>query len=117
MIEVARLEPLSQEETQELARALLQPLSDASGLEIDPACVETALGAARQYLSAGTFPGPVLDLIKLTVGRAAKDGSERVDSHGVILTLAQLTGLPASILDNKERVDLSAIRDYSSRPG
>ena len=114
VLEVARLEPLSQEETQELARALLKPLSDASGLEIDPACVETALGAARQYLSAGTFPGPVLDLIKLTVGRAAKDGSDRVDPHGVILTLSQLTGLPASILDNKERVDLGAIRDYFS---
>ena len=56
-LEVARLEPLSQEETQELARALLQPLSDASGLEIDPACVETALGTARQYLSAGLFRG------------------------------------------------------------
>ena len=34
--------------------------------------------------------------------------------HGVILTLSQLTGLPASILDNKERVDLAAIRDYFS---
>ena len=39
-LEVARLEPLSQEETQ-----------------IDPACVETALGTARQYLSAGLFRG------------------------------------------------------------
>lgn len=114
VLEVARLEPLSQEETQELARALLEPLSDASKLEIDPACVETALGAARQYLSAGAFPGPVLDLIKLTVGRAAKDGSKRVDSHGVILTLSQLSGLPASILDSKERVDLGAIRDFFS---
>ena len=114
VLEVARLEPLSQEETHELARALLKPLSAAAGLEIDPACVETALGAARQYLSAGAFPGPVLDVIKLTVGRAAKDGSERVDSHGVILTLSQLSGLPASILDNKERVDLSAVRDFFS---
>ncbi len=114
VLEAVRLEPLSQEETQELARALLKPLSDASGLEIDAACVETALGAARQYLSAGTFPGPVLDLIKLTVGRAAKDGSPRVDPHGVILTLSQLTGLPASILDNKERVDLAVIRAYFS---
>ena len=60
------------------------------------------------------LPGTVLDLIKLTVGRAAKDGSERVDPHGVILTLSQLTGLPASILDNKERVDLAAIRGYFS---
>jgi ATP-dependent Clp protease ATP-binding subunit ClpC len=111
-LEIARLEPLSQEETQDLARALLQPWSEAAGVPIDPGCVEAALGAARQYLSAGSFPGPVLDLIKLTVGRAAKDGSARVDSHGVILTLSQLTGLPASILDNKERVDLGAIRAY-----
>lgn len=113
-LEVARLEPLSQEETRELAQALIQPLSAAAELDVDPACVDTAVDAARQYLSAGTFPGPVLDLIKLTVGRAAKDGSKRVDSHAVILTLSQLTGLPASILDNRERVDLGAIRDYFS---
>ena len=30
----------------------------------------------------------------------------------MIITLAQLTGLPVSILDNKERVDLAAIRGY-----
>lgn len=114
VLEVARLEPLSLEETQDLARAMLEPLSDVSGLEIDPACVDTALGSARQYLSAGSFPGPVLDLIRLTVGRAAKDGSRRVEPHGVILTLSQLTGLPASILDNRERVDLAAIRAYFS---
>ena len=70
--------------------------------------------SARQYLSAASLPGPVLDLIKLTVARAAKDGSERVDPHGVILTLSQLTGLPSSILDNTERVDLAAIRAYFS---
>ena len=59
------------------ARAAQPPGREAAGLPIDPGCVETALGSARQYLSAGSFPGPVLDLIKLTVGRAAKDGSER----------------------------------------
>ncbi len=113
-IEVIRLDPQSQDETQELAHALVEPWSEAAGLPIDAGCVEAALSAARQYLSAGSFPGTVLDLIKLTVGRAAKDGSERVDPHGVILTLSQLTGLPASILDNKERVDLAAIRGYFS---
>ena len=30
------------------------------------------------------------------------------------MTLAQLTGLPISILDNKERVDLASIRAYFS---
>ena len=30
----------------------------------------------------------------------------------MIVTLSQLTGLPVSILDNKERVDLASIRKY-----
>ena len=67
-----------------------------------------ALSSARQYLSAGDFPGAVLDLIKLTVGRARQGRQRKVDPHEVILTLSQLTGLPVSILDNKERVDLAA---------
>ena len=113
-LEVARMEPLSLEETRELALALLAPLSDVSGLAIARACVDTAVSSARQYLSAGAFPGPVLDLIKQTVVRAAKEGSELVEPHGVIQTLSQLTGLPTSILDNKERVDLAAIRAYFS---
>ena len=113
-LEVARLDSLSQAETRELGLALLPAWSQAAELPIDAACVDTALDSARQYLSAASLPGPVLDLIKLTVARAAKDGSERVDPHGVILTLSQLTGLPSSILDNTERVDLAAIRAYFS---
>ena len=71
-----------------------------------------ALSSARQYLSAANFPGSVLDLIKLTANRVLKSGSAAILSHDVIVTLAQLTGLPVSILDNKERVDLASIRDY-----
>ena len=114
VLEVARLEPLTQEETQELARALLKPLSAASGLEIDPACVETALGAARQYLSAGDVSRAGARSDQADGGPCRQGWQQPVDSHGVILTLSQLTGLPASILDNKERVDLSAVRDFFS---
>src|SRR5439155_9873430 len=53
-----------------------------------------------------------LDLIKLTANRVLKVGSSEVQAHEIIVTLAQLTGLPVSILDNKERVDLASIRDY-----
>jgi ATP-dependent Clp protease ATP-binding subunit ClpC len=74
--------------------------------------VPVALSSARQYLSAATFPGSVLDLIKLTANRVLKAGTAAVQSHDVIVTLAQLTGLPVSILDNKERVDLASIREY-----
>ena len=112
LLEVIRLEPQPEDETRQLARNLLAQWSNGSKVVIDPACVDTAMASARQYLSAGSFPGPVLDLLKLTVGRAVKEGARKVEPHDVILTLAQLTGLPASILDNRERIELGAIRDY-----
>ena len=71
-----------------------------------------ALNSARQYLSAANFPGSVLDLIKLTANRALKSDSREVEAREVIVTLSQLTGLPVSILDSNERVDLASIRDY-----
>jgi len=114
VFELVRMEPQPQEETAELAHALISRLSDEAGLEIDAECVEVALHSARQYLSASNFPGPVLDLIKATASRALKAGQAKVDAHEVVVTLAQLTGLPVSILDNKERVDLASIRAYFS---
>src|SRR5581483_132759 len=75
-------------------------------------CIPVALSSARQYLSAANLPGSMLDLIKLTVNRALKGESTTVGPHDVVVTLSQLTGLPVSILDNKERVDLAAIREY-----
>ena len=111
-VELVRMEPQDQEDTQALADAFARRLGEATGLAVDQRCVETAVSSARQYLSAASFPGPVLDLLKLTVARVAKEDGKRIDSHSVIETLAQHTGLPASILDNTERVDLRSIRDY-----
>ena len=63
---------------------------------LQPDTGPVAVSTARQYLSTSTFPGAVLDLIKLAVTRGAKAG-ERMDAAQVIATLAQLTGLPVSI--------------------
>ena len=112
ILDVIRLEPMDQDETAVLARDLVSSLAKTMQLKIDPGCVDTALSSARQYLSAASFPGSGLDLIKLTLGRAAKGGNGRIETHDVIVTLSQLTGLPASILDNKERVDLASVRTY-----
>ncbi len=112
LLETVRIEPQSQEEASELAQAWVRRLSNEADLQVDPDCVPVALSSARQYLSAAHFPGSVLDLIKLTVNRALKAGTERIESHEIVVTLSQLTGLPVSILDNKERVDLGSIRDY-----
>jgi ATP-dependent Clp protease ATP-binding subunit ClpC len=112
--ELIRLEPQSPEETTELAHTLIARLSQEVGIAIEEECVDVALHSARQYLSAGNFPGPVLELIKSTAARALKGAVPVVKAHDVIATLAQLTGLPISILDHKERVDLATIRTYFS---
>jgi ATP-dependent Clp protease ATP-binding subunit ClpC len=110
--ELVRMEPQDQEDTLALAHAFARRMGETLGVAIDPRCIETALSSARQYLTAASLPGPVLDLLKLTVSRIVKGGSPHIDARSVIETLAQHTGLPASILDGTERVDLKSIRDY-----
>jgi ATP-dependent Clp protease ATP-binding subunit ClpC len=112
LFEVVRLEPQTQDETDELSRSLLPKWSDEGKVAIDPACVDAAIASARQYLTAANLPGPVLDLLKLSVFRVAKERGSKVEPQDIVLTLAQLTGLPASILDNSERLDLKGIRGY-----
>jgi ATP-dependent Clp protease ATP-binding subunit ClpC len=112
VLEVVRLEPQSQEETSTLALAFVQRLAHETALAIGPECVPVALSSARQYLSASNFPGSVLDLIKLTANRVLKGDTNEVPAREIIVTLSQLTGLPVSILDSNERVDLASIRDY-----
>jgi len=60
-----------------------------------------ALHSARQYMSASSLPGPVLDLIKLTVSRAGKGEGEKIGPDRRIQTRAQLTGLPVPIPAHK----------------
>ncbi len=161
VFEVIRFEPLSKEETLAIANAVAERIAAESKLKIDPACAETALSAARQYLSGTSLPGSVLDLLKSAMARAIKDntglvtpnpadrfgerpphsvslakgrenprtsaaGSSRVPSplvakhssgfdvtpNSVILSLSQATGVPAAILNSKERADLASIRKY-----
>lgn len=113
-LEVVRLEPQSSEETAAIAGALVERLTDEDGLRFEAACVDVAMSSARQYLSAAGFPGAVLDLLKMAVNRALKAARDDVTAADVVQVLAQVTGLPVSILDNKERVDLAQLRSYFS---
>lgn len=114
VFEPIRLEPLSKVETLSIAQAVAARASSEAGLKIEPDCAETALSAARQYLSGTGLPGSVLDLLKSAIARALKDKSRAVTPSGVIISLSQATGVPAAILDSKERADLAAIRKYFS---
>jgi len=112
--EVARLDPMEPQETDELARDVARAITAASGVKVDAGAIDVALASARQYLTASCLPGAALDLLKLSVGRAAKGSGATVTPSDIIETLAQLTGLPASILDSHQRVDLAAVRSYFS---
>jgi ATP-dependent Clp protease ATP-binding subunit ClpC len=114
ILDVIRLEPQSAADTSSLARAVVSRLSDDLHMTIDPDCAAVALASARQYLSASSFPGSALLLIRLTAGRADKRGG-KIAPADVLKTLSQLTGLPVSILDTNERLDLASIRQFFAR--
>jgi ATP-dependent Clp protease ATP-binding subunit ClpC len=110
ILEVIRLEPQSEADTSLLARAVVAGLADELKVTIHPDCAAVALSSARQYLSATSFPGSALLLIRLAASRADKDAE--ISPHAVLEVLSQLTGLPVSILDSKERIDLAALRTF-----
>ena len=112
LLEVVRLEAQTQEATAALAHKVADGLAAKGHLTFEPGAIEAALSSARQYMAASNLPGSVIDLIRLTASRASKETSERVAARDVIVTLSQLTGLPISVLDNQERVDLGDIRAY-----
>jgi ATP-dependent Clp protease ATP-binding subunit ClpC len=114
ILEIIRLEPQSAANTSMLARAVVRRLADDLHMTIDPDCAAVALASARQYLSASSFPGSALLLIRLTASRADKSGA-KITPADVLKTLSQLTGLPVSILDNNERLDLASIRQFFAR--
>ena len=114
VLEVVRLEPLDIAQTKPLAHDLVAQLAKMSKQSIDPAVVDVAIEVARHYLSASGLPGAALSLIKITALRSRKAPGQRLGPQDVYDTLSQLTGLPLSILDGGERIDLGEIRTFFS---
>jgi ATP-dependent Clp protease ATP-binding subunit ClpC len=112
MFEATRFEPLSPEATLALAGTVTNKLLAETGIDIGAACAETALSSARQYLNSTALPGSALDLLKSAILRAIKGHNRSVAPSDVIAALSQATGVPAAILDSKERAELAAIRKY-----
>jgi ATP-dependent Clp protease ATP-binding subunit ClpC len=79
-------------------------------IRFPPDCAEIALDTARQYLGANGLPGSALLMLKLTAVRAKEETA--ITPHQVLETLAQLSGLPVSILDTRGQLDLKVVRDF-----
>jgi ATP-dependent Clp protease ATP-binding subunit ClpC len=111
LFETVTIEPLPPAETLSLVRDVMRGMADKADIHFDADCAEAALDTASQYLGAGTLPGSVLLLLKLTAVRAEQT-KQPISSRAVLETLSQLSGLPVSILDTKEQLDLTSIRDF-----
>jgi ATP-dependent Clp protease ATP-binding subunit ClpC len=112
LIEVCRLHPMSESEAGALAADVARRIQAQHGLTLAPETLPTALQLAQQYLGSGQLPGSLLDLLRRSAMHSTAAGDKMLDASGVIATLSQITGLPRSILDDKERIDLTATRQY-----
>lgn len=127
-LETCRVHPLGDAETLEVARrwAMLkqhggatdvrQNLNDAA--RISEQTLQEAFQLAKQYLADKAAPGNLLSLLDSTHRRLLIERDPTTDKTGevtlddLLVTLSGLTGLPMSILDDREGLDLTDLRGF-----
>jgi ATP-dependent Clp protease ATP-binding subunit ClpC len=87
---VVRIEPMSEERTLALAAG-----------RGDPAVLREALALGRHFLGDEALPGALLSLLQ-----------EEVTLPAILATIAERSGLPLSLLDERERLDIGALRAF-----
>ncbi|HWW76729.1 MAG TPA: AAA family ATPase, partial [Pyrinomonadaceae bacterium] len=130
-MQTCRLAPLSDEDTLELGRRwaekqgqisftdyklLLAGVDNATYLvpRASERTLREALQLAKQYLGDKAAPGNLLLLLDATHRRllSEQETPQELKLDDLLVTLSQLTGLPAEILDEREGLDLSALRAF-----
>ena len=91
--DVVRIEPMSEERT----LALAAHLGDRDVLR-------EALALGRHFLGDAALPGALLTLL-----------GEEVTLPAILATIAERSGLPLSLLDERVRLDVGALRTFFSR--
>jgi len=113
---IRKVEPLDTESTLALAREVIaQQAADGTPLVADPDVAADALELARNYLTASALPGSVVDLLRQTRQRVLAGGGLRISRDEVLATVAAITGLPRSVLDERAGLEPSALRDHFAR--
>lgn len=104
-----RLKPLEDAETLELGRTWAAALPTPNLLS--DAVLREALQYSKQYLGERQQPGALFDFLKITLNRKQSGKSPTpVASDDLLQTLAQLTGLPAEILDDRQSLNIDELR-------
>lgn len=106
-----RVEPASAAATIDLATLWATSKSNDA---IAPDVLAEAWQLTTQYLGMRAAPGNLLGLLNQTWSRltSTNEDVDRITLDDILLTLSQLTGLPSSILDEREGLDLEALRAH-----
>lgn len=112
--EICRLQAMSESDARALLQQVASDLTRDAGLKLETDVVATLFRLAQQYLGADYLPGNALDLLNRAVARASAAGERALSPGTLVATLSQVTGLPASILDDKQKIDLRAARAFVS---
>ena len=114
VFDVIKLEPLGDEAAVALARAWLADGGHAAGPQpADERVVDEAWLLARQFLGSRAAPGNLLALLDRARRRVQDAGGGATFGRAdLIAALSELTGLPASFLDDRQGFDLQAVRSF-----
>ena len=113
LLETITIESLPADETLTLAQRVLDSLAERTKIRFVADSAQVALDTAAQYLGSSGLPGSALLMLKLSAIRA-KDAGKEIGPQNILETLSQLSGLPVSILDTRERLHLKSVRDFFS---
>ncbi|MBN1335077.1 MAG: ATP-dependent Clp protease ATP-binding subunit [Deltaproteobacteria bacterium] len=108
-VEVLRVQPLDRADTLALAVAWGE-----AGSVVDATVAQEAWQLASQFLTRDLPPGNVLSLLQAAGTRVetVEGAPRRLGRPDLLASLSSLTGLPPSILDESERLDLAAVRAF-----
>lgn len=122
-VTAVRVEPLTEAQTLQLGAqwlALHEP-AEAAPAGGSAALLTEAWNLAQQFLSDKSAPGNLMLLLQGTLQRLRDERSGaaappvQLRSGDLVTTLAQLTGLPESILDERHVLDLHQLRTLFER--
>jgi ATP-dependent Clp protease ATP-binding subunit ClpC len=118
-LETCRVLPLGDAETLELARRWVgQHNQNKRTPLLSDETLQEAFQLAKQYLGDKAAPGNLLHLLEVTYERLQVGGKASVRQiflDDLLVSLSQLTGLPISILDDRQSLDLKALREFFQR--
>src|SRR5262249_19830393 len=113
-MEGCRLQPMSEDEAAALALVMAPLIERYLKLRLGRDASGTALELAQHYLGSGQLPGALIELVKRSASRALATRAAALEPDHVLATLSQITGLPRSILDDGERIELRTVRQFFS---